>query len=133
MIAVPIGTLVCVVALLATSVASHALMFLHKTRQGHLSFIFICHMTSPTFHVVRQHCHGTLYRLWVVILISHMGIIQFGLNFPYFLVSTPPARKTQVLNLSLDVFSFVSFIAAALGTRVPHWDSATSTHYVNLL
>jgi hypothetical protein len=47
-------------------------------------------------------------------------------------VSTP-ARKEQVMNLSLDVFSFVSSVAAVVGTRVPHQDSATSTHDVNLL
>ena len=48
------------------------------------------------------------------------------------MVSTP-AKKMQVMSVSHGVFSFFSFLAAVVGIRVPHWDSATSTHDVNLL
>jgi hypothetical protein len=65
-IAVPTGTLVCIVALLATSVARHVLILLHKILLLRLSFIFIRPMSSLVVHVVWQHCHSPLYRLWVV-------------------------------------------------------------------
>jgi hypothetical protein len=50
-------------------------------------------------------------------------------TFHTFFVSTP-ARKTQAINLSLDFFSFVSFLAATVSTRVPHCDSVSSIHDV---
>jgi hypothetical protein len=51
-----------------------------------------------------------------------------GILFP-----SKPARKTQVMDLPLNVFSSISLIAAAVGTRVPHQDSNISTHDANLL
>jgi hypothetical protein len=51
-IAVPTGTLVCIVALLATFVRRHVLMLLHKTLLVDLSFILVCHKNSIVVHVV---------------------------------------------------------------------------------
>jgi hypothetical protein len=108
------------VALLATFVARLVLMLLHKTLLVRLSFIFIYHMNSLVIHVVRQHYRGTLYHLWVVSTVH---------TFWYPLLQKNAEDKL----LSLDVFSFVSFVAAAVGTGVPHLNSPTSTHDVNLL
>jgi hypothetical protein len=58
------------------------------------------------------------------------GFGWFQLSIPFGIHS---CKKMQVINLSLDIFSFVSFVAAVVGTGVPHWDSPTSTHDVNLL
>jgi hypothetical protein len=59
-------TFFCIVALLATFIARHVLMLLHRTLLVRLSIFFICHMNSLVIDVVWQHCHGTLYCLWVV-------------------------------------------------------------------
>jgi hypothetical protein len=56
---VPIGTHVCIVALLATFVARHVLMLLQKTLLVLFLFNFICHMIFLVVHVSTVFNHSS--------------------------------------------------------------------------